>query len=85
VLKGKSQPLQVYEPQATTDPQACAAPEDYDAAMRLLQAGETHQPSEALALFEALAERHPQDPLVALHLHRLRHGATDDQIVMTEK
>ena len=85
VLKGKSQPLLVYEPIATTDSAACAAPADYDAAMGLLQPGEAHQPQRAREAFEALAARHPQDPLVVLHLQRLRQGATDDQIVMTEK
>ena len=85
VLKGKTQPLLVYEPVATTNAAICAAPADYDAAMRLLQPGETHQPKLALEAFEALAERHPHDPLVALHLNRLREGATDDHIVMAEK
>lgn len=85
VLKGKSQPLLVHEPIATTDAAACAAPADYAAAMHLLQPGETQQPQEALAAFEALAERHPHDPLVTLHLNRLREGATDDHIVMASK
>jgi len=85
VLKGKSQSLLVYEPIATTDSAACAAPADYDAAMRLLQQGEAHQSERALESFEMLAKRHPQDPLVLLHLKRLRAGATDDYIVMSEK
>lgn len=85
VLKGKSQPLLVYEPIATTDSAACAEPEDYDAAMNLLQAGAAHQPELAREAFEALSARHPHDPLVTLHLQRLRQGATDDLIVMTEK
>lgn len=85
VLKGKSQALLVYEPIATTNAAACAAPADYDAAMHLLQPGEAHQPQQAREYFEALAERHPQDPLVALHLNRLCQGATDDHIVMAEK
>lgn len=85
VLKGKSQPLLVFEPIATTDRAACAAPADYDAAMRLLQPGQAQQPQRALEAFEALAARHPHDPLVRLHLLRLRQGATDDHIVMAEK
>ena len=85
VLKGKSKPLAVFEPLATTNPSVCAAPEDYDAAMRLLQRGEMHQPDLALECFETLAARHPEDPLVALHLKRLRQGAADDIIVMAEK
>ncbi|MDO9219340.1 MAG: adenylate/guanylate cyclase domain-containing protein, partial [Lacisediminimonas sp.] len=81
VLKGKSQPLRAYEPLATTDTARCAAPADYAAAMQLLQSAATA----ALAAFESLAASHPHDPLVLLHLQRLRQGATDDLIVMTEK
>jgi adenylate cyclase len=82
LLKGKNQPLQAYEPLATTDAALCAAPADYAAAMQRLQAGDA---SQALLLFEALAARHPHDPLVALHLRRLHEGASDDLIVMSEK
>jgi len=85
VLKGKSKPLLVFEPLATLNAANCAAPADYDAAMRLLQPGEMHHPTLACEYFEALAERHPDDPLVALHLRRLRQGAADDLIVMAEK
>ena len=85
VLKGKSQPLLVHEPIACTDRAACAAPADYDTAMRLLQSGDADQLQGAREAFEALAERHPHDPLVALHTRRLRQGATDDRIVMAEK
>ena len=41
--------------------------------------------AEALAQFEHLARHFPQDPLVALHLRRLRAGAQDDLIVMSDK
>jgi len=82
VLKGKRQPLQAYEPLAASDPERCAAPADYAAAMQLLQSGAA---APALAAFERLAASHPHDPLVALHLQRLRQGATDDLIVMAEK
>lgn len=85
MLKGKSQPLQAYEPVAASDAAACASPADYAAAMQLLQSGEAQQAHKALALFSALAERHPNDPLVALHLQRLRLGATNDLIVMLDK
>jgi hypothetical protein len=50
--------------------------------MQCLQAGDAAQ---ALSLFEALALRHPLDPLVALHLRRLQEGASDDLIVLSEK
>ena len=82
VLKGKQQALQAYEPLAATDAAQCAAPADYASAMALLQSGDAPA---ALASFERMAGQHPQDPLVALHLQRLRDGAGDDQIVMTEK
>ena len=85
VLKGKSKPLLVFEPIATTSATDCAVPLDYQAAIQLLQPGDTYNPQLACEYFKALAERHPRDPLVALHLRRLRQGATDDLIVMSEK
>jgi adenylate cyclase len=85
VLKGKSVPLQVYEPLAATNPAECAPPSEYDAAMALLQAGNDGDGQAALACFEALFIRYPHDPLVLLHLRRLREGATDDLITMAEK
>jgi adenylate cyclase len=53
--------------------------------MRLLQPGPKHDAQAARLQFEALAQRFPLDPLLALHLKRLREGATDDLIVMAEK
>jgi adenylate cyclase len=85
VLKGKRLPLQVYTPEATLDAAACAPPQDYALAMRLLQPGPAHDAQAAHALFEALALRRTSDPLLALHLKRLRQGASDDLIVMAEK
>ena len=85
LLKGKSQLLQAFEPLAATNLAACANPTEYAAAMRLMQPGEVPQPLLARDAFERLAARHPHDPLVALHLERLRQGATDDLIVLTDK
>ena len=85
LLKGKTQALQAYEPLAATDATRCASLTDYQDAMRLLQPGPGQQLAGARMRFEALAARHPHDPLVNLHLQRLREGATDDLIVMTEK
>lgn len=85
LLKGKSLPLPAYEPVAATDQAACAPPADYAAAQHLLQPGDTQQAPLARARFEALALRYPHDPLVALHLQRLRQGATDDLIVLSDK
>jgi adenylate cyclase len=84
VLKGKSQPLQVYTPTATLET-ACSAPDEYATALRLMQPGPEHDAGAALVQFEALAKRYPYDPLLQLHLRRLRQGATDDVIVMSEK
>ncbi len=82
LLMGKSQAVQVYEPLAATDPLNCAPIADYTQAMQCLQEG---QAEAALVRFEALALGYPKDPLVLLHLKRLREGAKDDLIVMTGK
>jgi adenylate cyclase len=85
VLKGKTQPLQVYEPVAVTDPATCAPLPEYLAALRGLQPGADHNLAAARLAFEALAARYPADPLVALHHQRLQDGATDDTLVMSAK
>ncbi len=82
LLKGKSEPLQAFEPVAAMDTPACASPADYGAAFEVLKQGPL---ATALARFEALAARFPSDPLVALHLARLRHGECGDLIVLSEK
>jgi adenylate cyclase len=58
-----------------------AAVTAYDAAYALLE----QQHPEALAAFEALASRYPDDGLVAVHLERLRRGETGDVIVLDRK
>jgi adenylate cyclase len=85
VLKGKVQPLQVFTPNATLEAAECAAPDAYAFAIQLLQPGPAHDAQAAQVQFEALALRYPHDPLLALHLKRLREGATDDLIVMADK
>jgi adenylate cyclase len=89
VLKGKTHALQVFTPDATLDPALCAPAQEYQAALTMLQTdtvqGHGAPLHSALAAFEALAARYPQDPLVALHLQRLRQGAMDDLIVMHDK
>lgn len=82
VLKGRSQPLRTYEPLAVMDAEKCASAADYTTAMKLLESADAPA---ALAAFESLATSYPQDPLVTLHLGRLREGAQDDLIVMSEK
>jgi adenylate cyclase len=80
VLKGKTEPLMVYEPAfaAGGDDQADS---EYEAAYRRMAAGET----DALAAFERLAAERPKDTLVAFQLARLRRGQSGDLIVFTEK
>ncbi|MES2948441.1 MAG: adenylate/guanylate cyclase domain-containing protein [Pseudomonadota bacterium] len=85
LLKGKSQPLDIFTPNATLDAAQCATQADYTAAMCSLQVGPDQSADHALAQFESLALRHPHDPLVALQVQRLRAGATDDLIVMLDK
>jgi adenylate cyclase len=85
LLKGKNHPLHVFAPDATLDLPQCAAASDYAAAMACLQAGPTHDPALALQQFEVLAMSYPHDPLVALQVQRLRLGAVDDLMVMTDK
>ncbi len=85
LLKGKSQPIEVFTPSVALYAASCAEPADYAAAMALLAPGIDHDAQRAHSLLEALARQHPHDPLVALHLQRLRQGATDDLIVLQDK
>ena len=81
VLKGKRQPLMVYEPVLEADAAARAPLAGYCAAYaRLAQPGTV-----ALDAFSALAQQHPADPLVRLHHERLLRGESGEEIVMTEK
>jgi adenylate cyclase len=83
VLKGKSQSLMVYEPITASggnsgEPERDAA---YEAAFALLQ---QRNPG-AREAFEQLARERHRDPLVRLHLERLRAGQQGDILVMEEK
>ena len=66
-LRGKSRPVQVYQPLSGSG-QAPAA--EYLRAYRALEAGE----AQAEALFVGLLARHPGDPLVKLFAERARAG-----------
>ncbi|MDB6002309.1 MAG: hypothetical protein JWP52_4008, partial [Rhizobacter sp.] len=76
LLKGKSVPLMVFEPLETP-----ATNDGYVRAYELMR----EQHPEALAAFEALAAEGCVDPLVSLHLARLRAGQTGDLVVLEEK
>ncbi|RIX49003.1 MAG: adenylate/guanylate cyclase domain-containing protein [Rhodocyclales bacterium GT-UBC] len=79
ILKGKSQALAVFEPIDPTS--GSVADPDYLAAFALMQKA---SPA-ALAAFQQLAEKAPDDPLIRFHLHRLENGQVDDLIVMSKK
>ena len=83
VLKGKSQPLMVFQPihDGLEIPGAATQDPEYAAAYALL----TQDTGAALTAFRELAALRPTDPLVQLHLHRLEQNETGDLIVMTEK
>lgn len=81
VLKGKTEGLMVYEPVPADKAQGRAPSADYAAAYALMEGGD----ADALARFEALAASHPDDPLVQLHLGRLRAGETGTRIVFKDK
>jgi adenylate cyclase len=69
MLKGKTDPIEVFEPLPMDDGVTLEA---YSGAYRSLQAGDAG----AVAAFEALAEQNPEDPIVRLHLARLKAGET---------
>ena len=81
VLKGKTQPLMVHEPIIATEAGAPQRDAGYEAAFELLKA----QHPDARLAFEQLATARPQDPLVSLHLGRLRAGERGDLFILEEK
>ena len=87
VLKGKKQPLMVYEPVTSGDTIARVPLNEYcDVYAQLVeQRSNGASPGPARAELTRLAEMYPDDPLVRLHLDRLVKGELGDEIVMTEK
>ncbi|MDW5417664.1 adenylate/guanylate cyclase domain-containing protein [Iodobacter sp. CM08] len=80
ILKGKSQPLQVFEP-VTSQRVANYAPlEQYCKLYQAMVDGAATAND-----FNQLAQQYPQDPLLTLHLDRLSKGEQSDLIVMTQK
>ncbi|HET7085891.1 MAG TPA: adenylate/guanylate cyclase domain-containing protein [Rhizomicrobium sp.] len=80
ILKGKTVALDLWEP-LHEDAASPAFLAGYEAAYDRLKAGA----QDAEALFTALAAENPHDPCVRLHMERLRHGAKDVKMAMTEK
>jgi adenylate cyclase len=74
-LAGRSGYLMTYDPLPQTPDTA------YQQAFELMRDGS----GEALAAFETLARERPDDPLVRLHLVRLRAGKQGDAIELAEK
>jgi class 3 adenylate cyclase len=80
VLKGKTVPVEVWEPLHEGEKSDQFLERYRDAFDRLEQ-----EPDEALPLFETLARETPDDPCVKLHVERLRHGSHGSGVVMVEK
>ena len=78
LLKGKTDPVAVFEPLDDADPGWLKA---YEAAY---QAMAEEQPA-AKALFAALVARYPDDRLAALHCRRLQAGERGATVVLTGK
>jgi adenylate cyclase len=80
IVKGKSEPIHVYEPLTGTR----ATDENtklYLAAFELMKAKDPA----ALAAFEDLCKRYPDDALAEYHLDRLKEGETGEVFAMAEK
>lgn len=69
LLKGKTEPVEVFEPLPIEDGSALQA---YSGAYQSMVTGDPR----AIAAFEALADQAPEDPVVGLHLARLKAGET---------
>lgn len=80
VLKGKTEPLMVYEPLFATDGRAVSTGA-YTMAYELME----QQDPTARDAFELLSRERPDDGLVKFHLKRLEAGQSGDMIVFTEK
>ncbi|MCP5373041.1 MAG: adenylate/guanylate cyclase domain-containing protein [Hyphomicrobiales bacterium] len=80
VLKGKTEAVAAFEP-LTPERLATGAVRDYITAFGRMRDGDPG----AEAAFADLVARHPDDPLAAFHLARLRAGETGTTIVLRDK
>lgn len=80
IVKGKSEPIHVYEP-LTGERANDENTKLYLAAFELMKANDPG----ALAAFEDLCKRYPDDALAAYHLERLQAGETGEVFAMAEK
>jgi len=80
VLKGKSNPIQVWEPLQEDDGRG-----DFMARYCEAYAMLKVDAAGAGLLFETLVQELPDDPCAKFHHHRIHQGIFGDTIVMTEK
>jgi adenylate cyclase len=80
IVKGKSEPIHVYEPLTG----ARAADENTALYLAAFERMKSADPG-ALAAFEDLCRRYPDDALAEYHLERLREGETGEVFAMAEK
>ncbi|HMK68766.1 MAG TPA: hypothetical protein VK433_09480, partial [Stellaceae bacterium] len=76
-LRGRSEPIRVFEPMHRNLEEASDA-EAYRKAFALLEASDPG----ALSAFAAHVAKHSDDPLAAFHLKRLLNGATGTRIAL---
>ncbi|MBR0566701.1 adenylate/guanylate cyclase domain-containing protein [Azoarcus sp. L1K30] len=81
VLKGRSGAIAVSELLCAGAGEGAIGDVEYEAAYGLMAAGD----EAALDAFARLASHRPRDPLVAVHLARLRAGEHGDLIVLADK
>ena len=76
-LAGRSEPVMAYQLQE----QGAPADPDYLRVFELMRS----RSDDALQEFDQLARLRPEDPLVRLHLARLRRGLSGDDVHLGEK
>ncbi len=81
VLRGKREPIQVFEPWPNSTDDRAALMRDYLVAYELMDKEDPSAPQS----FRALAERYPEDGVIAYHAKRLARGNTGTTILMTAK
>ena len=80
VLKGKTEAVSTFEP-LSAEQATQAHIIEYLAAYNLMEA----ESPEAVEVFNTLAQKYPQDPLVVYHAARLARGEHGSRVVMTNK
>ncbi len=81
VLKGKTEPLMVYQPLFSSLIALPSPDQEYAQAYAQI----AQQKPEAEATFASLAQTRPDDPLVKFHLNRLISGQSGDVIIFSSK